>query len=502
MAECLFSGLRWILKKCCPRKLGKYFNRLKKTSDNVPTHSTRDENSELFTDRTFLLKRKKEGSSTENRMRLRKRRRCTASRLYIRKKETTKRRRTSTGSYEHERKRHRNNESHDLGQQVKPTADAHLEEYRSRRMKVPRKRRRSEDCSLAAKRFRNLLPMSVSCLRFHFQLGQGSFGKVMLASVPSKDSLIAVKMIRKRSMKSLHIMRERRILEVARNSPFLCHGYAAFQTETCVFLAMEFMAGGTLESYMDSVGYMTQNTAAFYSAELVCGIQFLHSQGIIHRDLKPQNILLDREGHVKISDFGLAVEGVFGSTVRGHCGTRLYMAPEIYLKKQYGVAVDWWSFGVILFRMLNGTFPFFTGYCKKATVHSIINGRPKYTKALSQEAVDILTCLLKKDPQLRLWMTEYIREHPFFDSINWEDIESRRIPPPYQKAERPNRRFKNIQPIPPVLEIPEDTASPSSNQSLSDTSSLFSDQSLAGVSSSSSDQSLFGFSFVTPDWMF
>ncbi|XP_040271792.1 protein kinase C delta type-like [Bufo bufo] len=87
----------------------------------------------------------------------------------------------------------------------------------------------------------------------------------------------------------------------------------------------------------------------FYAAELVCGIQFLHSKGIIHRDLKPENILVAETGHIKITDFGLALDNMLGDrTATEYAGTKGYVAPEMLAKEEYGVGVDWYSFGVIL----------------------------------------------------------------------------------------------------------------------------------------------------------
>ncbi|XP_041440936.1 protein kinase C delta type-like [Xenopus laevis] len=98
---------------------------------------------------------------------------------------------------------------------------------------------------------------------------------------------------------------------------------------------------------------------SFYSAELICGLQYLHSLGIIHRDLKPENILLTCEGHVKIADFGVAAEEVFGhNTIRGKTGTCWYMAPEMLANKKYNAAIDWWAFGIILSEMAIGRSPF------------------------------------------------------------------------------------------------------------------------------------------------
>ncbi|XP_053316284.1 protein kinase C delta type-like [Spea bombifrons] len=336
--------------------------------------------------------------------------------------------------------------------------------------------RSGEDC-LSVKSSRDSLPISLSSLRFQFELGQGAFGKVMLASFTGNDSMVAVKMVSKKATK--HILPEKRTLELARNSPFLCHGYAAFQTETRVFFIMEYMPAGSLEQYMRRVGCMKERTARFYSAEIACGLQYLHSRGIIHRDLKPDNILLDGRGHAKISDFGLVAEDIFGATLTtGRRGTFLYMAPEIHLGKGYGAAVDWWSFGVMLFRMLNeGLFPFYCGNCKKATARSIIHDDPHYHQGLSKRAVAILKELLKKDPEHRLGNTGDIRQHPFFQHIKWGDLEKCKIAPPWHWTLRSKHNRKSLQRMPPCLEVTQKCPHLCNNQFL------------------------FGLSFVSPDWM-
>ncbi|XP_053317482.1 protein kinase C delta type-like [Spea bombifrons] len=313
--------------------------------------------------------------------------------------------------------------------------------------------------------------LSAFSFEFHALLGQGSFGKVMLASLAGRDSLVAVKVIRKKAVKAVSILKERRTLEVARNSPFLCHGYAAFQTKNCAFLVMEYMAGGSLKTCLDRIGCMEETTATFYAAEMVCGIQYLHSQGIVHRDLKLENILLDKDGHVKIGDFGLVGEGIFGDAFMTlACGTFAYMAPEMHLMDAsgYGAAVDWWSFGVVLFKMLNGSSPFVDRGVRSAVVYSIVNDSPFYTVELSREAVDILNNLLAKDPLQRLGVTGSIRHHPFFQQINWEAMESRSLTPPLRPPQIPERKLKRFQEIPSFLNDTQDSFVPIDSRRLPD----------------------------------
>uniref|UniRef100_A0A8C5QN30 Protein kinase domain-containing protein n=1 Tax=Leptobrachium leishanense TaxID=445787 RepID=A0A8C5QN30_9ANUR len=167
----------------------------------------------------------------------------------------------------------------------------------------------------------------------HKLLGRGSFGKVLLASDKTSGSLVALKIVRKRGFLSKdheRIFIERRVLKIASGCPFLTRSYGAFQTEGHMCYAMEYLHGGDMANFLRCNRTMDITTTIFFSAELVCGLQYLHSHRIIHRDLKPDNILLDTVGHLRIGDFGLAVEWKDDDeTVDGYAGTEGYIAPEV-----------------------------------------------------------------------------------------------------------------------------------------------------------------------------
>ncbi|XP_073509488.1 protein kinase C delta type-like [Phyllobates terribilis] len=147
----------------------------------------------------------------------------------------------------------------------------------------------------------------------------------------------------------MDVMVERQVLQLASGSPFLVHADFGFQTKMNVFLGMEYMSCGDFYQLLHRKGPLDITSARFYAAELVCGIQFLHSKGVIHRDLKPENILVTDTGHLKITDYGLALENMHGDrTATSFAGTMGYMAPEIMDKEEYNAGVDWYSFGVIL----------------------------------------------------------------------------------------------------------------------------------------------------------
>ncbi|XP_075044068.1 protein kinase C theta type-like isoform X2 [Mixophyes fleayi] len=216
---------------------------------------------------------------------------------------------------------------------------------------------------------------------------------------------------------------EKKVLEEACGSPFLLRGYLTFRTKDALCFVMEYACGGDLEQLLDRRGRLDISTATFYAAELVSGLQHLHLKGFIHRDVKPENILIDGGGHIKIADFGLAVNKTEGAT--GYAGTRGYIAPEMLLGQTYNTGVDWFSFGVVLFQMTTGESPF---VCQLSTL-------PGFNLSLTTR--DIIEELLCADPQKRLGLNGLIRQHPFFRDIDWEELEALRIQPPYIPGKPP-----------------------------------------------------------------
>ncbi|XP_068134147.1 putative protein kinase C delta type homolog isoform X2 [Hyperolius riggenbachi] len=173
--------------------------------------------------------------------------------------------------------------------------------------------------------------ISIGDFRVLSILGQGAFGKVVLASLPGENQTVAIKCIPKKEV-TTSLLRESRILQQVRGSPFICHAYAGLQSESHAYFIMEHLPGGSLGSLIEQRECLPDHLVEFYTAELVCGIQFLHERGIAHRDLKPDNIMLDEDGHVKIIDLGLAQDQLTGGrTISGRCGTPDYMAPEILM---------------------------------------------------------------------------------------------------------------------------------------------------------------------------
>ncbi|KAM3923014.1 protein kinase C delta type-like [Leptodactylus fuscus] len=199
---------------------------------------------------------------------------------------------------------------------------------------------------------------------------------------------------------------------------------------------MEHLSGGSLEELLRRSNPLKIDTVRFYTAEIVCGLQFLHGHNIVHRDIKPDNIMLHGNGHIQIIDMGLARNIVTSSKkICGMAGTCHYMAPEMLLRQDYDAAVDWWSLGIVISRMSSGYSPFYFGDNWEVAKLSIIKDEPRISTCLNDQLQHLLKDLLQKNPEKRLGVNSNIRGHPFFNTICWEDLGLRRVQPPFIPSE-------------------------------------------------------------------
>ena len=216
-------------------------------------------------------------------------------------------------------------------------------------------------------------------------LGQGSFGKVMLVRNRDSRQIYALKTLRKEALirrnQLEHTATERNVLQHIR-SPFLTQLHFAWQTAEKLYMVMDFLQGGELFHHLQREKRFAPDYCRLLTAEITLGLEALHSLDIIYRDLKPENILMDGRGHIRLTDFGLAKEGVWGAGSDGgtttFCGTPEYLAPEILKNEGHGKAVDWWSMGTLLYEMISGLPPWYDPNTQ-AMYRSIVSERSRLT---------------------------------------------------------------------------------------------------------------------------
>jgi novel protein kinase C delta type len=298
-------------------------------------------------------------------------------------------------------------------------------------------------------------------------VGKGSFGKVFLVSNKTTNDHYAMKALKKDIVLQDDdvecTMLERDVCKLGNINPFLTKLYCTFQNEEFLFFLMEFLNGGDLMFHIVESKKFSEDRARFYSSEILCGLQYLHSEDIIYRflisffiisilinqisisisisnsnsnrDLKLDNVILDHNGHCKISDFGMCKKVGPGGKAQTFCGTPDYIAPEILKGHSYNNSVDFWSFGVLMYEMLTGYSPFH-GDDEEELFQAIQHNNVPYPHNISEDSVSCMKMLLERDPVKRLGMRTspygQIRAHGFFKKIDWEKLEAKQIEPPFK----------------------------------------------------------------------
>ncbi|ODV85327.1 hypothetical protein CANARDRAFT_28589 [[Candida] arabinofermentans NRRL YB-2248] len=267
-------------------------------------------------------------------------------------------------------------------------------------------------------------------------LGTGSFGRVHLVKSVHNNRFYAIKVLKKAQvirMKQVeHTNDERRMLKLVEH-PFLIRMWGTYQDSRNLFMVMDYIEGGELFSLLRKSQRFPNPVAKFYAAEVTLALEYLHSHNIIYRDLKPENILLDRNGHIKITDFGFAKE--VETVTWTLCGTPDYIAPEVITTKPYNKSVDWWSLGILIFEMLAGYTPFYDQTPMK-TYEKILAGKVHYPSHFHPDVIDLLSKLITADLTRRLGNLQNgpadIRNHTWFSEVVWEKLLLKDIETPYE----------------------------------------------------------------------
>uniref|UniRef100_A0A3B3HUG9 Ribosomal protein S6 kinase n=1 Tax=Oryzias latipes TaxID=8090 RepID=A0A3B3HUG9_ORYLA len=292
-------------------------------------------------------------------------------------------------------------------------------------------------------------------------LGTGAYGKVFLVrKVSGHDAgkLYAMKVLKKativqKAKTAEHTRTERQVLEHIRQSPFLVTLHYAFQTDTKLHLILDYVNGGELFTHLVQRVRFKEQEVALYSGEIVLALEHLHALGIVYRDLKLENVLLDSNGHIVLTDFGLSKEFDQAERAFSVCGTIEYMAPEIVEggKSGHDMAVDWWSLGVLMYELLTGGSPYTVDGGENShsdIARRILKKDPPFPKDMDPSAKDLIQRLLTKDPTKRLGSgpdgAENVKKHPFYQNISWEDLAAKKVPAPFKPVIRDELDVSNF----------------------------------------------------------
>nr|KYP37508.1 Serine/threonine-protein kinase CBK1 [Cajanus cajan] len=312
--------------------------------------------------------------------------------------------------------------------------------------------------------------MGVDDFELLTMIGKGAFGEVRVCKEKTSDHVYAMKKLKKSEMlrrgQVEHVRAERNLLAEV-DSNCIVKLYCSFQDDEYLYLIMEYLPGGDMMTLLMRKDTLTEDETRFYVGETVLAIESIHKHNYIHRDIKPDNLLLDKYGHLRLSDFGLCKpldcstleetdfstnQNANGSTQNDEqaapkrtqqeqlqhwqknrrtlaystVGTPDYIAPEVLLKKGYGMECDWWSLGAIMYEMLVGYPPFYSDD-PMSTCRKIVNWKshlkfPEEAR-LTFEAKDLISKLLcNVNQRLGSNGANEIKAHPFFDGVEWDKL--------------------------------------------------------------------------------
>lgn len=264
-------------------------------------------------------------------------------------------------------------------------------------------------------------------------IGSGAFGKVFLARYISNGKYYAIKRMNKQLLKDNrqldNIYNESQILQEVCFCPFIVKFLHTIETDTYIFIVMEYVKGGELFYYIKKYQQFAEHVVRFFAAEIIVALKHLHDKDILYRDLKPENILINFDGHIKLADFGFATK--LNENVYTICGTPEYMAPEKLLGNGDAKETDYWSLGCLIFEMLCGQPPFYDPVTNQI-YRRVINEKLRIPREVGATARNLLERLLTKEHENRLGFNgiEEIMGHPFFREIDWNKLQRLEVKAP------------------------------------------------------------------------
>ena len=258
-------------------------------------------------------------------------------------------------------------------------------------------------------------------------LGEGAYGKVTKVQDRQTGTCYALKHISYTSEDKERILNEISIMQLIQH-PYIVRLEEAIQGESSMFLVMSLFTGGDLGQHLKQNGSFSLVQTKFYMAQTLLALEHLHANNILYRDLKPSNIILDSvdRGNAVLTDMGIATVGLTSNTF---CGTPYYLAPEVVKYNSYNQAVDYWTFGIVIFELLTNTTPF-AAMDQQTTFQLIELRNPLYPANFPLSAKEIVTKLLQKKPDLRITNPKKIKKAKFFKGIDFEKLKHGKLTPP------------------------------------------------------------------------
>ncbi|XP_066535037.1 cGMP-dependent protein kinase 2 isoform X2 [Hoplias malabaricus] len=285
-------------------------------------------------------------------------------------------------------------------------------------------------------------------------LGVGGFGRVELCI--KKKHIVDTR-------QQEHIYSEKNILQQT-NCNFIVRMFRTFRDNKYVYMLLEVCLGGELWSVLRDMSFFEEATARFCIGCVLEAFDYLHGMGIVYRDLKPENLLLDAEGYVRMTDFGFAKRIGLGKKTWTFCGTPEYVAPEVILNKGHDFGADCWSLGILIFELLTGSPPF-TGSDPIKIYTMVLHGIEKvdFPKRISKRPEDLIRRLCKLNPAERLGNKKNgiidIKKHKWFQGFNWEGLRRRKLTSPLKRELKGPLDHSHFDMFPPEMEEPPDEMS-------------------------------------------
>ncbi|CAM9540241.1 unnamed protein product [Chrysoparadoxa australica] len=276
-------------------------------------------------------------------------------------------------------------------------------------------------------------------------LGSGLMGTIYYSKCQTDGRYCALKCVRKDSVSKTkcmhHLLSEKKALK-SLTSPFIVDSFGTFQEPSFLVFVLELCPGGELFQRLMKEKRFSLDTAKFYAVEIFSALEYIHTAGFVYRDLKPENVVIDEIGHIKVCDFGFATEPGPDGWCRSNVGTPCYLGPEqLNSKKTDGYqanVVDWWAYGCLVYELLVGRTPFESDKGKQAGDESryeiylrVLEGKIKWPIKVPSIVQNLVKTLLEPKLEKRLIGHEAVKHHKWFQGIDWDKVEGRRLRPPW-----------------------------------------------------------------------